>query len=168
MFDDAWRILGEMDKRDTITYTSLATRQNQLGFNEMALSIINHMHNDDIEMDWYTFSYFLSASASSSVKQQGQMAFLFTNTYEKPHSDQGVNSGHDLVFGSVRELHCTWLVPHTRASSDGIDVSDSGEWIYLKRGIDRGGCGPISLCGHHIMLCGGIRPPSGESGGARN
>ncbi|KAI5661717.1 hypothetical protein M9H77_21040 [Catharanthus roseus] len=29
----------------------------------------------------------------------GQMAFLFINTYEKknPHSDQGVNSGYDLV-----------------------------------------------------------------------
>ncbi|KAI5676563.1 hypothetical protein M9H77_07513 [Catharanthus roseus] len=34
------------------------------------------------------------------------MAFLFTNTYEKKsHSDQGVNSGYDLVFGSVRGLH---------------------------------------------------------------
>ncbi|KAI5669268.1 hypothetical protein M9H77_19121 [Catharanthus roseus] len=32
----------------------------------------------------------------------------------------------------------------------------------------RGGCGPIGLCGHHIMLCGGVRPPSRESGGARH
>ncbi|KAI5682477.1 hypothetical protein M9H77_03705 [Catharanthus roseus] len=68
----------------------------------------------------------------------------------------GYSSGYDHVFGCIRELHCTWLVPHTRASSDGIDVSDSGEWIYLKRGVDRGGCGPISLRGQHIMLCGGV------------
>ncbi|KAI5680954.1 hypothetical protein M9H77_02181 [Catharanthus roseus] len=34
------------------------------------------------------------------------MAFLFINTYEKKlHSDQGVNSGYDLVFGSIRGLH---------------------------------------------------------------
>ncbi|KAI5656858.1 hypothetical protein M9H77_25651 [Catharanthus roseus] len=88
------------------------------------------------------------------------MAFLFTNTYEKkPHSDQGVNSSYDLVFGSVRGLHCTWLVPRTRASSNGLDVSDSGEWIHLKRGLYRGVCGPIGLCGHRIMLCGGVLPP---------
>ncbi|KAI5658068.1 hypothetical protein M9H77_26861 [Catharanthus roseus] len=42
--------------------------------------------------------------------------------------------------------------PH-RASSDGVDVSYSGEWIHLKRGVDRGGCDPISLRGHRIMLC---------------
>ncbi|KAI5649812.1 hypothetical protein M9H77_35817 [Catharanthus roseus] len=36
------------------------------------------------------------------------------------------------------------------------------------RGVDRGGCGPIGLRGHRIMLYGGVRPPSGESGGARH
>ncbi|KAI5667215.1 hypothetical protein M9H77_17068 [Catharanthus roseus] len=61
-----------------------------------------------------------------------------------------------------------WLIPRTRASSDGVDVLDSGEWIHLKRGVDRRGCGPTGLRGHRIMFCGGVRPPSGESGGARN
>ncbi|KAI5681398.1 hypothetical protein M9H77_02625 [Catharanthus roseus] len=48
------------------------------------------------------------------------MAFLFKNTYEKPYSDHGYNSGYDLVFGSVRGLHYTWLVPRARASSDAL------------------------------------------------
>ncbi|KAI5677392.1 hypothetical protein M9H77_08342 [Catharanthus roseus] len=55
----------------------------------------------------------------------------------------------------------------TRASSDSVDDSDSREWIHLKTGVDHRGCGPISLRGHCIMLCGGVRLPSGESGGAR-
>ncbi|KAI5650119.1 hypothetical protein M9H77_36124 [Catharanthus roseus] len=98
-----------------------------------------------------------------------QMAFLFTNTNEKPNSDQGVNSGYDLVFGSIRGLYCTWLVPRTRASSHGVDVSYLGEWIHLKRGVDPGGgCGPIGLHGHCIILCGGVQPPNRESRGARN
>ncbi|KAI5657909.1 hypothetical protein M9H77_26702 [Catharanthus roseus] len=92
------------------------------------------------------------------------MVVLFTNTYEKPHSDQGINSGYDLVFENVRGLHCTWLVPHTRAFFDGVDDSNLGEWIHLKRGVDRGGCGPIVLCGHSIMLCVGI---SSERSGAQ-
>ncbi|KAI5677579.1 hypothetical protein M9H77_08529 [Catharanthus roseus] len=83
-------------------------------------------------------------------------------------SNKGVNSSYDLVFGSVRGLHYTWLVPRMRASSDGVDDSDLGEWIHLKRGIDRGGCGPIDLRRHRIMLCDGVRRPSGESEGARD
>ncbi|KAI5682899.1 hypothetical protein M9H77_04127 [Catharanthus roseus] len=51
----------------------------------------------------------------------------------------GANFCYDLLFGSVGGLHCTWLVPRTRASSDGVDVLDSGEWIHLKRGVDAEG-----------------------------
>ncbi|KAI5661821.1 hypothetical protein M9H77_21144 [Catharanthus roseus] len=71
-----------------------------------------------------------------------------------------------LVGLYVRQ--CTWLVSRTRASSDGVDNLDSREWIHLKRGIDCGGYDPISLRGHRIMLCGGVRPPSEESGGTRH
>ncbi|KAI5659557.1 hypothetical protein M9H77_28350 [Catharanthus roseus] len=34
---------------------------------------------------------------------------------------RGYSSGYDHMFGSVRELHCTWLVPRTRDPSDGVD-----------------------------------------------
>ncbi|KAI5668015.1 hypothetical protein M9H77_17868 [Catharanthus roseus] len=95
-----------------------------------------------------------------------QMAFLFTNTNKKPHSDQSVNSGYDLLFGSIRGLHYTWLVPRTRASTDGVDISDSGEWIHLKRRVDCRGCGPIGLREHRIILCSGVRPPSGVRKGS--
>ncbi|KAI5648867.1 hypothetical protein M9H77_34872 [Catharanthus roseus] len=78
----------------------------------------------------------------------------------KPHSNQSYSSGYVVVFESVRELHCTWLVSYTRASSDGVDDSNSREWIHLKRNVDRGGCDPISLRGHRIMLCDGVQPPT--------
>ncbi|KAI5682234.1 hypothetical protein M9H77_03462 [Catharanthus roseus] len=68
---------------------------------------------------------------------------------------QGYSSSYDLVFKSARGLQCTWLIPRTRASSDGVDYSDLGEWIYLKRGVDCRGCGLIGLRRHRIMLCGG-------------
>ncbi|KAI5652693.1 hypothetical protein M9H77_29880 [Catharanthus roseus] len=74
----------------------------------------------------------------------------------------GYSSGYNHVFGSVRALHCTCLVPRTKASSNGVDILNSGEWIQLKRGVDRGGCVPIILRGHRIMLCSGVRLPSGE------
>ncbi|KAI5664322.1 hypothetical protein M9H77_23645 [Catharanthus roseus] len=48
---------------------------------------------------------------------------------------------------SLRGLHCMWLVPRRRASFDGMDDSDWGEWIHLKRGVDCGGCGPRAELG---------------------
>ncbi|KAI5663733.1 hypothetical protein M9H77_23056 [Catharanthus roseus] len=58
--------------------------------------------------------------------------------------------------------------PRTRASSDGVDDLDSGEWIHLKRGVNCGGCSPIGVRGHRIMLYGGFRLSSEESGGTRH
>ncbi|KAI5658608.1 hypothetical protein M9H77_27401 [Catharanthus roseus] len=94
------------------------------------------------------------------------MCGLFKTVYN--YCEIGYSFGYDLVFGSAKRLHCTWLVPCTRASSDGVDDLDSGEWIHLKRGVDRRGCGPIGLRGYRVMLCGGLRPPSEESGGTRH
>ncbi|KAI5671791.1 hypothetical protein M9H77_12155 [Catharanthus roseus] len=53
------------------------------------------------------------------VKQTNGLSIV--NTYETP-SNQGYSSGYDLVFGS-------------EGLSDGVDDSDSREWIHLKRGI---------------------------------
>ncbi|KAI5666862.1 hypothetical protein M9H77_16715 [Catharanthus roseus] len=61
------------------------------------------------------------------------------------HSEQGYDSGYDLVFRSIRGLHCTWL-----------------------RGVDCRGYSPIGLHGHYITLCDGVRPPSGELGVAQH
>ncbi|KAI5672594.1 hypothetical protein M9H77_12958 [Catharanthus roseus] len=44
---------------------------------------------------------------------------------------------------SIRGLYCMWLVPRTKASSDGVNVLDSGEWIHLNRGVDHVGFGRL-------------------------
>ncbi|KAI5682440.1 hypothetical protein M9H77_03668 [Catharanthus roseus] len=74
----------------------------------------------------------------------GQAAFLFKNAYEKLHSDQGYNSGYDLVYGSVRGLHCRWLVSRTRASSDGT-AEGVAQSIY----VDTASCSAVGF-GHLV------------------
>ncbi|KAI5680500.1 hypothetical protein M9H77_01727 [Catharanthus roseus] len=59
------------------------------------------------------------------------------------------------------------VAPMERTGNASVDVLDS-RMDPLEEGVNRGGCGPIGLHGHRIMLYGGVRPPSGESGGARN
>ncbi|KAI5663394.1 hypothetical protein M9H77_22717 [Catharanthus roseus] len=76
----------------------------------------------------------------------GQMAFLFTNTYEKPHSNQGVNSGYDLMFGSGLFRWCG------RFKLGRVDP--------LEEGVDRGGCGPIGGVEAALMYLDSLRLPS--------
>ncbi|CDP05128.1 unnamed protein product [Coffea canephora] len=77
MVDDAWRIIGEMHHRDVITYTSVASKLNQLGLFEMALEVISYMQEDNIEMDGFTLSTVLSASASLGAIPQGKQLHCY-------------------------------------------------------------------------------------------
>ncbi|KAI5667833.1 hypothetical protein M9H77_17686 [Catharanthus roseus] len=138
---------------------------------------------DGKRLDWMTEQFHSRMTVSTRSRRQlrgiklrgvvtrapGQMAFLFTNTYEKKTP---VRPGCQFClryYVRKRQRIALYMAsPCTRASSYGVEDSDSGEWIHLRRGIDRGGCGPIGLRGHRIMLYGGVQPPSGESGGVRN
>lgn len=70
--NDAWQVISKMNQRDAITYTSLATRTNQMGDSEMALNIINHMYNDDVKMDAFSLTSFFSASSSFGTFETGK------------------------------------------------------------------------------------------------
>ncbi|KAI5667539.1 hypothetical protein M9H77_17392 [Catharanthus roseus] len=57
-----------------------------------------------------------------------------------------------VIHRSVRGLYCTWLVPRTRALSDDVDVSNSREWIHLKKDVDRGGDIGVRLFGNRTIV----------------
>lgn len=78
LVDDSWRVLSMMWHRDTITYTSLATRMNRLGCHESALGVINHMYKDDVKMDGFSLSSFLSASAALATMETGKQLHCYS------------------------------------------------------------------------------------------
>ncbi|CAK9176925.1 unnamed protein product [Ilex paraguariensis] len=78
MVDDAWGVIRTMSHRDAITYTSLATRINQMGYPEMALNIINNMYDDDIKIDGFSMAGFLSASASLGAMERGKQLHCYS------------------------------------------------------------------------------------------
>ncbi|KAI5673193.1 hypothetical protein M9H77_13557 [Catharanthus roseus] len=63
--------------------------------------------------------------------------------HKKKRSCGGDSSSCDHSTRSAFRLHCTWLVPRTRASSDDVDGFLTLRWIHLKRGVVPGGRGPI-------------------------
>ncbi|CAN0891776.1 Pentatricopeptide repeat-containing protein At5g52850, chloroplastic [Linum grandiflorum] len=71
-FDDAWKAVQTMNRRDAITYTSLATRLNQSGHHRQALEIAIYMLNDEVKMDSFSLACFLSASSYLATQETGQ------------------------------------------------------------------------------------------------
>ncbi|GMH19637.1 hypothetical protein Nepgr_021478 [Nepenthes gracilis] len=76
--EDAWRVVGIMSHRNVITYTSLATRINQMGQHEMALTVISKMCNDGVKMDGYSLAGFLSAAASLVTMETGKQLHSYS------------------------------------------------------------------------------------------
>ncbi|KAI5680570.1 hypothetical protein M9H77_01797 [Catharanthus roseus] len=68
----------------------------------------------------------------------------------------GLKFGENQVTGRVRGLHCTWLVPRTRASSNDVDGFFTLRVDPLEEGCSTLRAWPNRyLREHHIMLYGG-------------
>nr|POE73488.1 pentatricopeptide repeat-containing protein, chloroplastic [Quercus suber]POE81807.1 pentatricopeptide repeat-containing protein, chloroplastic [Quercus suber] len=78
MVDEARCVVRKMDHRDAITYTSLATRINQMGYHDRALEIIKYMNKDDVKMDGFSMSSFLSAAAGLGSMKAGMQLHCFS------------------------------------------------------------------------------------------
>ncbi|KAL0403184.1 UNVERIFIED_CONTAM: Pentatricopeptide repeat-containing protein, chloroplastic [Sesamum radiatum] len=65
-----------MSNRTVITYTILTSKLNQIGHHKTTLEIINHMRDDELPIDGFTISSFLSASANlAATETDAQKAF---------------------------------------------------------------------------------------------
>ena len=78
MVDEARCVIRKMDHRDAITYTCLATRINQMGYHDRALEIIKYMNKDDVKMDGFSMSSFLSAAAGLGSMNSGMQLHCFS------------------------------------------------------------------------------------------
>ncbi|XP_077222597.1 pentatricopeptide repeat (PPR) superfamily protein [Tasmannia lanceolata] len=107
MVDDAWQVIKLMTHRDVITYTSLATGVNQMGHHEMALDIISLMNDDDVKMDDFSLTSFLSASACLAAMEPGRQLHCYS---VKSGLNEQISVSNGLVdlygkCGSVSDAH---------------------------------------------------------------
>lgn len=154
MFDDAWQVAGEMNKRDTITYTSLATRLNQGGFSEMALRIINFMQDDDgVEMDGFTLSCFLSASANLGARKQGLQLHCYSI---KSGLCTWISVSNGLIdfYSKIGDMNCAH-----EAFQEACD-RDVVSWNSLIFGLAYNGRINSALSAFEDMILAGIKPDS--------
>ncbi|XVF53513.1 hypothetical protein PTKIN_Ptkin05aG0105200 [Pterospermum kingtungense] len=151
MLDDAWKIVHMMSNRDAITYTSLASKMNQMGHHELALHIITDMCDDDIKIDEFSMASFLSASADLGTVVTGKQLHC--------HSvKSGLGSWNSVSNGLV-ELYgkCGCICDARRAFRE-ITVPDIFSWNTLISGLASNGYISSALSAFDDMRLAGAKP----------
>ncbi|KAG6715456.1 hypothetical protein I3842_05G254000 [Carya illinoinensis] len=153
MVDEAWCVIRKMSHRDAITYTTLATRMNQMGHHGTTLNIITHMNYEDIEMDGFSMASFLSASASLGSMEAGKQLHCWS-----------VKSGLGCwlsVSNSLVDLYgkCGRMHDAHRAFRE-IDEPDVASWNGLISGLASNGYFSSALSAFEDMRLGGVKPDS--------
>lgn len=153
MVDDAWHVIGRMSHRDTITYTSLATRINQMGHHEMALDVITHMNNDDVKMDGFSLTNFLSASAALATMETGKQLHCYS-------VKSGFGSSISVLNGLI-DLYwkCGCASDAYRVFGE-ISEPDIVSWNSLISGLVSNGYVSSALSAFEDMKLAGCKPDS--------
>ncbi|XVF09958.1 hypothetical protein REPUB_Repub07fG0142300 [Reevesia pubescens] len=151
MLDDAWQIVHMMSRRDAVTYTSLASRMNQMGHNECALHIITDMYNDDIKIDEFSMASFLSASADLGTVVTGKQLHC--------HSVKSGLGWWISVSNGLVDLYgkCGRISDAQRAFTE-ITVPDIFSWNGLISGLASNGYISSALSAFDDMRLAGVRP----------
>ncbi|XP_015878312.3 pentatricopeptide repeat-containing protein At5g52850, chloroplastic [Ziziphus jujuba] len=153
MVDDAWHVIRMMSHRDTITYTSLATRINQMGHHEMAQDVITHMNNDDIKMDGFSLASFLSASAALATLETGRQLHCYA-------FKSGLNSCIS-VLNALIDMYwkCGCASDAYRAFGE-ISDPDVVSWNGLISGLASNGYTSSAISAFEDMRLAGSKPDS--------
>ncbi|KAH7557706.1 hypothetical protein ACOSP7_027574 [Xanthoceras sorbifolium] len=153
MIDNSWHVISTMSHRDVITYTSLATRLNQMGYHEMALNIIPRMYNDNVKMDGFSLSSFISASAALASTETGKLLHC--------HSVKSGLCRWNSVSNGLIDLYgkCGCLTDARRTLQE-ITEPDVVSWNGLISGLVSNGYISSALSAFDDMRLTGIKPDS--------
>ncbi|XP_059667128.1 pentatricopeptide repeat-containing protein At5g52850, chloroplastic [Cornus florida] len=151
MFNDAWHVISMMSRRDAITYTSLATRMNQMGYHGMALNIITHMFDGNVKIDAFSMAGFLSASAGLGAMEPGKQLHSYSIKSGLCSLISVSNGLVDLYSkcGCIHDLH--------RAFGEIVEP-DAVSWNGLMFGLAMNGHISSALSAFEDMRLAGVKP----------
>ncbi|MBA0718924.1 hypothetical protein Golax_006641 [Gossypium laxum] len=151
MLNDAWQIVDTMNRRDAITYTTLASRMNQMGHHESALHIITDMKNDDIKIDEFSTASFLSASADLGTIMTGKQLHC--------HSvKSGLCKWFSVLNGLVNLYGKCGCIHDAQRAFGEIGMPDIFSWNGLISGLTSNGYIPSALSTFDDMKLSGVKP----------
>ncbi|KAK4436266.1 Pentatricopeptide repeat-containing protein, chloroplastic [Sesamum alatum] len=142
-----------MSNRTVITYTMLALRLNQIGHHKTTLEIINHMRDDELPIDGFTISSFLSASANLGATETGKQLHCYSIVSGFQRWTSVLNGLIDF-YGK-----CLCIVDAQKAFHE-IFEPDIVSWNCLMHGFAVNGHTTAALSTLEDMRLAGFRPDS--------
>lgn len=153
LFHEAWSVTREMDQRDVITYTSLATRMNHAGCHEMALNLIRSIVADAIKMDEFSLASFLSAASSLTSIQIGKQLHCYS-------VKSGLGIGLSVSNGLVDLYGKCKFTCDVRKAFEDIPEPNVSSWNVLISGLAFNGSISSALSAFEDMRLAGVEPDS--------
>lgn len=151
MLNDAWQIVDTMNRRDAITYTTLASRMNQIGHYELALHIITDMNNNDIKIDEFSTASFLSASADLGTIMTGKQLHCYS-------IKSGLCKWISVLNGLVNLYGKCGCIHDAQRAFGEIGMPDIFSWNGLISGLTSNGYIPSALSTFDDMKLFGVKP----------
>ncbi|KDP22208.1 hypothetical protein JCGZ_26039 [Jatropha curcas] len=151
--DDAWRIVRDMNQRDAVTYTIIATRFNQMGHHELALDVIGHMFSDDVRIDGFSMASFFSASAGLGRIEIGKQLQCYSVKSGLSSWISVLNSLVDL-YGKCGQVH------DAHKAFREIPEPDVVSWNGFISGLASNGYISSALSAFDDMRLTGVKPDS--------
>ncbi|KAG0479951.1 hypothetical protein HPP92_010809 [Vanilla planifolia] len=148
---DAYRVFGDMQHRDTYTYTSLAKAFNQTGMHGEVLLLIAPLRTELGGMDGFSLASFLSAAAGLPTAECGKQLHCYA-----------VKSGLDVVLsvsnGLVDMYGKSGNIDDARAEFATIQQPNVVSWNGLMSGLASNGRFPEVLSTFEDMRMAGANP----------
>lgn len=153
MLDCALSLAKGMSNRNIITYTVLASKLNQIGRHKLTLEIINHMRDDDLQIDGFIISTLLSASANLGAMQTGEQLHCYS-----------IISGFGRWISVLNGLidfygKCRCILDSQKAFSEICDP-DIISWNSLMHSFALNGHTTYALSALEDMRLAGVKPDS--------
>ncbi|KAK3008271.1 hypothetical protein RJ639_014957 [Escallonia herrerae] len=150
---DARCVITLMSRRDAITYTSLATRINQMGYHEEALNVVTDMHDNDIKLDDFSLATFLSASAGLGAMEPGKQLHCYS-------IKSGLGSWISVANGLVDLYGKCGCIHDVHVAFREISEPDAVSWNGLMFGLASNGHISAALSAFEDMRLTRLKPDS--------
>ncbi|KAI3471174.1 hypothetical protein Pfo_027837 [Paulownia fortunei] len=153
MVDCALSLAKGMSNRTVITYTILASKLNQIGRHTLTLEIINHIRDDDLQIDGFIISSFLSASANLGATQTGKQLHCYSIV-------SGFGRRISVLNGLIDFYGKCWCILDAQKAFGEISEPDIISWNVLMYGFALNGRTTSTLSTLEDMRLAGVRPDS--------
>ncbi|XP_078440460.1 pentatricopeptide repeat-containing protein At5g52850, chloroplastic-like [Wolffia australiana] len=150
---ESWKVFNEMDRRDAISYTNLASGLNKLGFHGETLNLFFLLQDDELGMDCFLLPCFLSASAGLVAIEAGRQLHCQS-------MKSGLNLYTSVANGLIDMYGKCGVVGEAKAVFRSMNSPNVVSWNGLISGLACNGFFAEAISAYERFIVSGEKPDS--------